>query len=93
MRSVKINGRAVDPQKIYSGATVDFITGGQAEKYFGFATPNSESTACYCPMRSSIISKNIRKSVRKSRDVFAARMNGANINRFGTCRGVLLITE
>jgi 2',3'-cyclic-nucleotide 2'-phosphodiesterase (5'-nucleotidase family) len=44
MRSVKINGRAVDPQKIYSGATVDFITGGQAEKYFGFATPNSEST-------------------------------------------------
>ncbi len=32
-----INGQAIEPQATYTGATIDFILFGQAERYFGFA--------------------------------------------------------
>jgi len=40
-----INGNAIDPQATYTGATIDFILFGQAERYFGFApTGKTENT-------------------------------------------------
>jgi len=40
-----INGNAIDPQATYTGATIDFILFGQAERFFGFApTGKTENT-------------------------------------------------
>ena len=39
-----VNGEKIDPQKIYSGTTVDFILYGQAKKYFGFEPTETEQT-------------------------------------------------
>jgi len=41
---IKVNGRALDDHKTYTGATVDFIIYGQAEKYFGFPVQTGEAT-------------------------------------------------
>lgn len=42
--SSAVNGQPIDPARSYSGATVDFVVYGQAEKYFGFAVDQSEAT-------------------------------------------------
>jgi 2',3'-cyclic-nucleotide 2'-phosphodiesterase (5'-nucleotidase family) len=42
--SAKINGKAIDPKMSYTGAAVDFIIYGQAEKYFGFTVQQNEAT-------------------------------------------------
>ncbi|MBN2410376.1 bifunctional metallophosphatase/5'-nucleotidase [candidate division KSB1 bacterium] len=39
-----INGKNIDTQKVFTGATVDFILQGQAQKYFGFDPGGTEST-------------------------------------------------
>jgi 2',3'-cyclic-nucleotide 2'-phosphodiesterase (5'-nucleotidase family) len=42
--SSAINGQPIDPARTYTGASVDFVIYGQAEKYFGFSVTSSEST-------------------------------------------------
>jgi 2',3'-cyclic-nucleotide 2'-phosphodiesterase (5'-nucleotidase family) len=39
----RINGGAIDPYKIYTGATVDFIIYGKAFQYFGFEPVHTEN--------------------------------------------------
>ena len=42
--SARINGKRIDPKKIYKGVSVDFVVHGQADKYFGFEPSNVQST-------------------------------------------------
>ena len=42
--SAKVGGRKLDPKATYSGATVDFVINGQAQKYFGFNPIETEDT-------------------------------------------------
>ena len=42
--NARINGKRIDPKATYTGATVDFVLYGQAEKYFGFEPRTSVQT-------------------------------------------------